>query len=106
MAADGRPEPHPQCAHRRDNTRIDETNARLDRISANINARIEDLSSRITDNFARVQRTFENIQHNFGTMLHDFENRLLAVLVRRDLRVDDLDARLTRVEKHLGLSEE
>jgi len=85
------------------NTRIDETNARLDRISASINGRIDDLSSRMNDNFARVQRNFENVQHNIGTMLHDFENRLLAVLARREDRVDELDARLTRVEKHLGL---
>jgi len=79
------------------NGRIDDTNARLDRLGASLNARIDELSSRMNDNFARVQRNFDNIQHNFDNML--------AVLVRRDNRVDDLDARLTRVEKHLGLSE-
>ena len=53
--------------------------------------------------FGVTARLKSNVQHNIGTMLHDFENRLLAVLARREDRVDELDARLTRVEKHLGL---
>jgi len=71
------------------NARLDQTNTRLDQT----NTRLDDFASRTNDNFARVQRNLE--------AMHD----TLVLLVKRDARVDDLDARLTRVEQHVGLAD-
>jgi septal ring factor EnvC (AmiA/AmiB activator) len=76
--------------------RIEQTNAHLERLNARIeqtNARLDDFAVRTNENFARVQRNLE--------AMHD----TLVLLVRRDARVEELDARLTRVEQHVGLAD-
>lgn len=60
--------------------RIDQTNARLDQTNATLNA----FMKQTNENFGRVQRNFERLDERFS---------------------DDIEARLTRIETHVGLRE-
>lgn len=74
--------------------RIDQTNARLDHTNATLMAFIEQTQA----NFARVQRNFEAVQRNFERV----DERFVEASADRD-RARDVDARLTRLEAHVGL---
>jgi uncharacterized coiled-coil protein SlyX len=64
-------------------------NARLERLDS----RLAQFASQTNQNLARHHRNSENM------------HEALRALIRRDARVEELDARLTRVEKHVGLSD-
>jgi len=81
--------------------RIDQTNATLSQMNASLSQRIDQTNSTLS---AFMQQTHEN----FGRVHRNFD-KVNTRLEQRDLgstRVDDLDARLTRVETHVGLRED
>ena len=83
------------------NAKIDQTNATLSQMNASLSQRIDQTNSTLS---AFMQQTHEN----FGRVHRNFD-KVNTRLEQRDLgstRVDDLDARLTRVETHVGLRED
>ena len=91
--------------------KIDQTNARLDTLTDRVDVltsrvdvltdRVDRMGERMEENFARVQRNFEKVD----TRLEVMDARLEAIEAGQHERgrVDELDSRLTRVERHVGL---
>ena len=74
------------------NVRMGDLNARIGDLNTNINKRIDDLRA---DTFARFER-LENQQ----VRLEGQYSRLESILIGK---LDEVDARLNRIESHLGL---
>lgn len=69
-------------------------NERIDSLDKNLNATLTAFMQQTHENFGRVHRNFEKV------------NLRLEHLELGATRVDDIDARLTRVETHVGLRED
>ena len=79
------------------NAKIDQTNAALTQTNAALsdtNATLRAFMQQTHENFGRVHRNFDKV------------NTRLEHLELGTTRADDLDARLTRVETHVGLRED
>ena len=78
--------------------RIDQTNARLDQTNAKLDAVNHNLSNRIDQTNATLNAFMKQTNENFGRVQRNFE--------RLDERFsDEIEARLTRIETHVGLRE-
>ncbi len=75
-------------------SRIDAMNNALSSRIDQTNATLEGFKAQTHENFGRVQRNFEKVHSR------------LEVLETGQTRMNELDARLTRVEAHVGLRDE
>ncbi len=76
------------------NARLEQTNARLDQTNATLGAFIDQTEA----SFGRVQRNFETVQRNSERV----DERFVEAAADRE-RSRTVDARLTRLELHVGL---
>ena len=105
------------------NTKIDKLdttlNTKIDKLDERLSSRLDAFMQQTHENFARLNARIDSTNstldafmqqthENFGRVHRNFEkvNLRLEHIETGGSRVDDLDARLTRVETHVGLRED